>query len=149
MARKPQGGDTDQIRAVAAGEGDVSIGNSYYYARLLKSEKPEDKKVTEKVAIFFPNQGDRGTHVNISGAGMLARSANPDAARQFLEFLASDEAQDLFASGNNEFPVVAGATVDPVLAPWTKNRFDTATRVEDFGSKTAEALQLMDRAGWR
>ncbi|MEM7308767.1 MAG: Fe(3+) ABC transporter substrate-binding protein [Planctomycetota bacterium] len=149
MARKPQGGDTDQIRAVAAGEGDVAVGNSYYYARLLKSDSPEDKDVVSKVGIFFPNQEDRGTHVNISGAGVLKVSKNREAAQRFIEFLASDEAQAIFAGGNNEFPVVATVEADPVLKPWLENRFDKTISVEDFGRRTGEALRLMDRVGWR
>lgn len=149
MARKPQGGDTDQIRAVAAGEGDVAVANSYYYARLLKSDAAKDKEVVSKVGIFFPNQGNRGTHVNISGAGMLKGSKNREAAQRFIEFLASDEAQEIFAKGNNEFPVAMGVAVDAKLKPWLKNRFDTSTPVEAFGKRTGDALRLMDRTGWR
>ena len=149
MARPPQGGDTDQIRAVAAGEGDVAVGNSYYYARLMKSEKAADKEVIEKVGIFFPNQGGRGAHVNISGAGVAKHAKNVAGAVKFLEFLASDEAQKMFARGNNEFPVVPGAEGDPLLDPWLATDFDTQTRVEAFGARNREAIELMDRAGWR
>lgn len=155
LARKPQGGDTDQIRAVAAGEGDVAVANSYYYARLVKSEKPEDREVVRKVGIFFPNQSGRegqkgsGTHVNVSGAGVARHSPNRAAAVRFLEFLVSDEAQRIFAEGNNEFPAVAAAPVDPVLKPWLAHEFDTETTAEEFGRLGRKALQLMDRAGWR
>lgn len=149
LARAPQGGDTDQLRALAAGEGDVAVSNSYYYARLLKSADEKDKQVVERVGIVFPEQDGRGTHVNISGAGMLKSSANPENARRLLEYLAGDEAQAIFAGGNNEFPVVRGVPVDPVLAPWLEKRFDTSTPVAEFGARTAEALRLMDRAGWR
>lgn len=149
MARKPQGGDTDQIRAVAAGEGDVAVANSYYYARLVKSEKEADKKVVEKVGIFFPNQAGRGTHVNVSGAGVLKNSKNSENARKLIEFLAGDKAQSALSTGNNEFPVVPGIAPDPVLVPWMKNKFDTSTNVWSFGEKTKDALRLMDRVGWR
>ncbi len=149
FARAPQGGDTDQIRAIAAGEGDVAVVNSYYYARLLKSDKPEDKAVVAAVGLFFPNQADRGAHVNVSGAGVATHAPHPDAARQFIEYLTSDEAQKLFAQGNNEFPVVDTVATDPVLAPWADAKRDTTTNVAAFGKQTRAALELMDRAGWR
>ncbi|MEM8713818.1 MAG: extracellular solute-binding protein, partial [Planctomycetota bacterium] len=149
LARKPQGGDTDQLRALAAGEGDVAVANSYYYARLMRSEDPKDQEVVKKVGIFFPNQKGRGAHVNVGGAGVLKSAKNPKAATQFLEFLASDEAQQIFARGNNEFPVVEGVECDPLIQEWTKNRFDQKTSVAEFGSLTGEALRMMDRAGWR
>ncbi|MEM6671927.1 MAG: Fe(3+) ABC transporter substrate-binding protein [Planctomycetota bacterium] len=149
FARTPQGGDTDQLRALAAGEGDVAIANSYYYARLMKSDDPKDQEVVRKVAIFFPNQEGSGTHVNVGGAGILKSSKNPEAAKRFLEFLAGDRAQQIFSSGNNEFPVVPGVECDPILEPWTKKRFDEKTSVAEFGSLTGEALRMMDRAGWR
>ncbi|MEM6673391.1 MAG: Fe(3+) ABC transporter substrate-binding protein [Planctomycetota bacterium] len=149
FARKPQGGDTDQLRALAAGEGDVAVANSYYYARLMKSDDPKDKEVVQRVGIFFPNQKGRGTHVNVGGAGVLKASKNVDAAKRFLEFLASDRAQTIFSSGNNEFPVVPGVACDAALKPWTEYRFDQKTSVAEFGSLTGEALRMMDRAGWR
>ena len=102
MARPPQGGDTDQIRAVAAGEGDVAVSNTYYLGRLINSDDPADQEVASKVAVFFPNQEGRGTHVNISGAGVAAFAPNPDNARAFLEFMVSDEAQEIFAGANEE-----------------------------------------------
>src|SRR3970282_1346148 len=98
--------DTDQIRAVAAGECEVAISNSYYYVRLMKSAKPDDRKVIEKVAIVWPNQKSFGTHLNISGAGILKHAPHREAAVRFLEYLASDQAQRYFADGNNEWPVV-------------------------------------------
>src|SRR3990172_6676126 len=106
FARAPKGGDTDQIRAVAAGECGVSISNTYYIARLLRSDKPEDKKAMEKVGVVWPNQKSYGTHINISGGGMLKTAPHKEAAVQFLEYLASDEAQTYFANGNNEWPAV-------------------------------------------
>ena len=86
LSRAPRGGDTDQINAIAAGEGDVAIVNNYYYARLVRSSKANEKAVADKVGIFFPNQGDRGTHINISGAGVAANAPNKEAAIKFLEY---------------------------------------------------------------
>lgn len=148
FARPPEGGDTPQIQAVAAGAGDVAIANTYYYARLVKSDKPEDRAVADQVGIFFPNQRDRGTHINICGGGILKNSPNKEAAIQFLEHLVSQQAQSLFALGNNEYPVVAGVEPDPVVAGFGPFREDSVSAAT-FGRNNAEALRIMDRAGWK
>lgn len=148
FARKPQGGDTDQIKAVAAGEGDIAISNTYYFARMLASENPADKAVAEKVGVVFPNQGDRGTHVNISGAGVAKYAPNHDNAVKFLEFLVTPEAQKIFAEGNYEFPVVAGIPSHPVVAAWGDFKRDSLN-ASIYGQNNAEALKIMDRAGWQ
>ncbi|MEM7635377.1 MAG: extracellular solute-binding protein, partial [Pseudomonadota bacterium] len=108
FARSPKGGDTDQIMAVAAGEGDIAVANSYYLGKMFKSGKEDRRKAAEKVTLVFPNQGDRGTHVNISGGGVARHAKNKDGAVKFLEYLASDKAQEYFAAGNVEYPVVKG-----------------------------------------
>lgn len=148
MARKPQGGDTDQIRAVAAGEGDVAISNSYYFGRLAASSKPEDQAVVQKLGLFFPNQQDRGTHVNVSGAGVVKGAPNRDAGVKFIEYLVSPEAQHLFAYGNFEYPVVAGVEVHPVVVAWGAFKEDELNAAV-YGKNNAEALRVMDRAGWK
>lgn len=148
LSRPPRGGDTDQIKAIAAGEGDVAIVNNYYYARLVRSSKPDEKAVADKVGIFFPNQGDRGTHINISGAGVAANAPNKDAAIKFLEYLTTPEAQAIFAEGNNEFPIVKGAKLGPLLAQWGEFKEDQLNAAT-FGKNNAEALKIMDRAGWK
>ena len=104
MARPPEGGDTDQLKAVAAGVGDVAISNTYYLARLKASAKPEEQAIGEQLAVFFPNQGDRGTHVNVSGAGVLKTAPNHDNAVKLIEYLASPEAQRYFADVSLEYP---------------------------------------------
>jgi len=117
LSREPQGGDTDQIRAVAAGECHVGLSNTYYYVRLLGSKKPDERAVAEQVGVIFPNQKSFGTHVNISGAGVTRHAPNRENAIRFLEYLASDEAQSYFANGNNEWPVVARTRLNnPALA---------------------------------
>ncbi|WP_374448135.1 Fe(3+) ABC transporter substrate-binding protein [Stella sp.] len=148
FARPPRGGDTDQIKGAAAGEGDVAISNTYYLARLVNSKKPEDKAVADKVGVFFPNQKDRGTHVNISGAGVCRHAPNREAAVKFLEYLASPEAQKIFAIGNYEYPVVAGAELHPTLVAWGEFKAD-GLNAKTFAKNSAEALKIMDRAGWR
>ncbi len=106
MARAPKGGDTDQIKAVASGECQMALTNTYYLARMMRSNVPEDRAVVEKIAVVFPNQQTWGTHVNIAGAAIARHSPNRVAALQFLEYLSSDAAQSYFANGNNEWPVV-------------------------------------------
>ena len=111
FARAPKGGDTDQIKAVSAGECGVAVSNTYYVARLLRSTKPEDQKMMEKVGIVWPDQNGSGAHINVSGGGMLKTAPNKKAAVKFLEYLASDEAQRYFADGNNEWPAVSGIKI--------------------------------------
>ncbi|MBD2256054.1 Fe(3+) ABC transporter substrate-binding protein [Pseudanabaena sp. FACHB-2040] len=148
FARPPEGNDTAQIKAVAAGQGDLAIANTYYLARLVKSDSREDQEVASKVGVFFPNQSDRGTHINISGAGVLKSSPNKAAAIQFLEYMVSPEAQRIFAEGNNEYPVVEGVEIDSVVADFGEFKEDTLN-ASVYGENNPEALQICDRAGWK
>lgn len=147
FARKPEGNDTAQIKAVAAGEGDVAIVNNYYLARLAKSSKPEEREIASKVGIIFPNQADRGTHVNISGGGIAKFSPNRDAALQYLEYLASPEAQEIFAGSNFEYPVVNGVAMNAVLTEFGTFKPDPLNP-KIFGEGNGNALKIMDRSGW-
>jgi iron(III) transport system substrate-binding protein len=148
MARPPKGGDTDQIKAVAAGEGDVAISNSYYFARLASSDKPEDKAIVSKLGIVFPNQNGRGTHVNISGAGVTKYAPHKDNAVKLLEFLVTPEAQKVFAEGNNEYPVRSGVATTAVVASWGPFKGDPVGAAT-IGKFQPEAVKIADRAGWR
>lgn len=148
FARDPQGGDTDQIRAVASGECSVAVANSYYYARLLRSDDPRDQAVIAKTGVIFPNQDDRGTHVNISGAGMIVSAPNRANAVRFLEYLASDAAQRYFADGNNEYPVVENLPLSPALEEMGAFKGDEIN-VSVSGANQAEAQRVFDRAGWK
>jgi iron(III) transport system substrate-binding protein len=149
MARPPKGGDTDQLKSVAAGECDVAISNHYYYARLARSDKPQDKAVAGKLGIVLPGQSGTGTHVNISGAGVLKNAPHRDAAVSFLEYLASDDAQRYFADGNNEWPVVPSARVtNPVLSSLGEFRYDPLN-VAALGRNQPEAQKIFDRVGWK
>jgi iron(III) transport system substrate-binding protein len=149
MARAPKGGDTDQLKAVAAGECDVAISNHYYYARLARSAKPEEKAIAEKLGIAFPTLAGGGTHVNISGAGVAKHAPHREAAVAFLEYLASDEAQRYFADGNNEWPVVPGARVtNPVLSAFGDFRYDPVN-VAVLGRNQPLAQKIFDRVGWK
>jgi iron(III) transport system substrate-binding protein len=148
MAREPEGGDTDQIKAVAAGECDVAVSNHYYLARLLASEDPADQEVANAVGIFFPNQDDRGTHVNISGAAVVAGAPNRDNAVAFIEFLASSEAQAIFAEQGFEFPVVNGVAASDIIQGFGEFKTDTLN-VATYGENNPLAVQIMDRVGWK
>jgi len=149
LAQEPKGGDTDQLKAVAAGQCDVTISNQYYYARLLRSDKPDERQVGEKIGIVFPNQATWGTHVNISGAGVLKNAPNRQAAIKFLEYLASDEAQRYFADGNNEWPVVKSVKVDnPVLKMLGEFKQDPLN-VAVLGKNQPSSQKLYDRVAWK
>jgi iron(III) transport system substrate-binding protein len=149
FARAPKGGDTDQIKAVAAGECDVALSNSYYYARLLRSARVEDQDVVAKAGIVWPDQAGFGAHVNISGAGVLKNAPHREAAVRFLEYLASDEAQRYFADGNNEWPVVKSIVVkNPALEAMGTFKADSLP-IATLGRNTPAAQKLVDRAGWR
>jgi iron(III) transport system substrate-binding protein len=149
MARDPKGGDTDQIRAVASGECQIAVTNTYYFVRLMKSSRPEDKELVQKVGLIFPNQATSGTHMNISGGAMARNAKNRAEAQAFLEYLASDEAQAYFANGNNEWPVVNGArAANPeltALGDFKRERLSIAT----IGRQAAAAQRLLDRVGFR
>ncbi len=148
LAREPEGGDTDQIRAVAAGQCDVAIANHYYWARLMKSDDAADQEVASQTSVFFPNQDDRGTHVNISGAGVVTTSPNRENAIAFIEYLASPEAQEVFAAGNNEYPVVEGVNVDPIVAELGDFKVDDVN-VSSYGRNSPKMIEIADRAGWK
>jgi iron(III) transport system substrate-binding protein len=151
MARSPKGGDTDQIKAVASGECGVAITNTYYAARLLKSGKPEDKAVMEKVRVVFPNQGTTGTHVNIAGAAVAKHAKHRDNAIVFMEYLVSPFAQDYFANGNNEFPAAKGVKIDnPALNAIGGDGFKAETIPLGVVAKNmTKVQQMLDRAGYK
>jgi iron(III) transport system substrate-binding protein len=149
MARAPKGGDTDQIKAVASGECGVAITNTYYLARLMRSDKPEDKAVMEKVGVVFPNQKSWGTHVNIAGAAVAKNAKNRDAAVKFVEYLASDAAQVYFADGNNEWPAAPGVKIaNPALDALGKFKAEQIP-VSVVGMNQVKVQQMLDRVGYR
>jgi iron(III) transport system substrate-binding protein len=152
QARKPVGGDTDQIKAVASGECGVTIANTYYWARLLRSTKPEDQAIVAKVAMVWPNQTapySSGTHVNIAGGAVAKYAPNKAAAIQFLEYLASPSAQSYFAEGNNEWPIDASAKVNnPALLSLGKFKAESVP-ASAFGLRQVTATRLMNQVGYK
>jgi len=149
MARPPRGGDTDQIKAVASGECGVALTNSYYLVRLLRSTKPEDQAIVSKIGFIWPNQQSTGAHINIAGGGVARSAPHPQAAKQFLEYLASDSAQEYFANGNNEWPVVKSAKIEneglKMLGPFKAENISIAA----IGRNQIAAQRLLDRVGYK
>ena len=149
MARPPRGGDTDQIKAVASGECGVALTNSYYLVRLLRSTKPEDQAIVSKIGFIWPNQQTTGTHINIAGGGVARSAPHPQAAKQFLEYLASDSAQEYFANGNNEWPVVKSVKIEneglKMLGPFKAENISIAA----IGKNQIAAQRLLDRVGYK
>ena len=147
FARTPQGGDRDQIRAVAAGECDVAVANTYYFARMLNGT-PEDREAALKVRLFWPNQDGRGAHVNVSGGAVTANAPNPENAVRLLEYLASAEAQRIYANAVYEYPVRSGVEIADALAEFGAFKAD-ALGLDVFAAYQQEALRIFDRVGWR
>lgn len=151
MARSPKGADTDQIKAVASGECGVVLTNSYYMARLVKSSKPEDRAVVEKVRVVFPNQATTGTHVNIAGAAVARYAKHRDNAITFMEYLASPYAQQYFANGNNEFAAAKGVKIEnAALTAMGGDHFKAETVPLDVVAKNlTKVQQMLDRVGYK
>ncbi|QWE01481.1 extracellular solute-binding protein [Polynucleobacter sp. JS-Mosq-20-D10] len=149
MAHPPRGGDTDQIKAVASGECGVALTNSYYLVRLLRSTKPEDQAIVSKIGFIWPNQQTTGAHINIAGGGVAKSAPHPQAAKQFLEYLASDSAQEYFANGNNEWPVVKSVKIDneglKMLGLFKAENISIAA----IGKNQIAAQRLLDRVGYK
>lgn len=148
LARPPEGGDTDQIKGVAAGVGPLAVSNTYYLARLGSSGKPDEQAVFDKIGVIFPNQGDRGTHVNVSGVGVAKYAPNKDNAIKTLEYLASPEAQRYFADVSLEYPANPEVEPHPVLAgfgSFEQDQLNAAT----FAANSAEVARIADRCGWK
>lgn len=147
MARAPRGSDRDQARAVAAGLADVAIMNTYYLGILANSPDAKDREVFKKVSVFFPNQNDRGTHINISGAGITKSSKNKKDAIKFLEFLSGSDSQKTFGSVNYEYPIKIEANQSELLNSWGPFKYDKLN-LSVLGANNAEAVKLFDKAGW-
>ncbi len=149
MARDPKGGDTDQIKAVASGECQVALSNSYYVARMMRSSNPDDRAAMEKVAIVFPDQQSYGTHTNIAGGAVAKHAPHRAAAVRFLEYLAGDDAQRYFANGNNEWPTVAGVkAANPALEALGSFKADELP-VSVIGANQGKVQQMLDRVGYK
>ncbi|MGD1954008.1 MAG: Fe(3+) ABC transporter substrate-binding protein [Sphingomonadales bacterium] len=147
FARKPQGNDISHIRAVAIGECRIAVINTYYLARLASSQNPDEAALADQVGLIFPNQDSFGTHVNISGGGILKHAPNRENAVKFLEYLTSSSAQAYFANGNNEYPIIPDVAPTAAIAKLGTFKEDTLS-AEALGSNQAEAIRIFDRVGW-
>jgi len=148
LARKPQGGDRDQIKAVAAGQCDIAIVNSYYFGNMLVANEEDEKAAAAKVKLFWPNQSDRGAHVNISGIGITKYSKHVELANMLISFLLTKEAQAWYGDVNLEFPVIEGVEQNRILKSWGPFKADMLNLVK-LGELNATAVQVMDKAKWR
>jgi len=148
FARPPQGGDRDQIKAVAAGQCDIAVVNSYYLGGMIRSQDPQQTEAAAMVDIFWPNQSGRGTHVNVSGAGVTTSASNVAAAVQLIEFLASDSSQRWYGETNDEYPVRADVPASALLTSWGDFKADQVN-VTELGRLNAQAVMAMDRARWK
>ena len=148
FARAPAGGDRDQIKAVAAGQCDVALANTYYYAQMLYGKDAAQKAAASKVGLFWPNQNNRGTHINISGAGVTTAAKNKENAIKLLEYMVLDDAQRWYSTTNGEFPVKPGTTASPELQSWGNFKRDPVN-LSVLGKNNAQAVMLMDKAGWQ
>jgi iron(III) transport system substrate-binding protein len=148
LARPPKGGDRDQIKAAAAGQCDIAIANTYYLAGMLKSRNEAQRAAAARLAVFWPNQKGRGTHVNISGAAVTKVARNKEEAIKLMEFLVNDESQKWYAETNGEYPVRPGIPVSEILAAWGEFEADEVSLAR-LGALNGEAVRLMDRAGWK
>lgn len=148
LARPPVGGDRDQVTAAAAGQCDVVIVNTYYLAAMLHDKDPVQRAAASKLSVFWPNQNGSGVHVNVSGIGVTVSAKHRDSAVKLIEFLSGDEAQQWYAETNHEYPVRASIPVSRTLAGWGRYKAD-GLGLEKLGEHNAEAVKLMDRAGWK
>jgi iron(III) transport system substrate-binding protein len=146
FARPPQGGDRDQIKAAVAGVCDIAIANTYYLAGMLAD--PADKAAAEQVKVFWPNQANRGAHVNISGAGVAKFAPNKAVAIQLLEYMTTAEAQKWYADTNHEYPVRMDVSISVILHSFGEFNADPLP-LQQLGELNAEAIRVMDRAGWK
>jgi len=147
MARSPRGSDRDQARAVASGLADVAIMNTYYLGVMANSSDKKDQDVVKKIAVFFPNQKGRGTHINVSGAGITKSSKNKEEALKFLEFLTNENSQKVFSSANYEYPLKINEHNSTILKSWGQFKYDPLS-LSVLGEKNTQAVKIFDRAGW-
>lgn len=147
FAREPKGNDRDQVKAILAKEGDIAIVNTYYIGRLLNSDDELERRAGNAVNVFFPNQEDRGTHINISGIGIIKNSKKVELATLFIEYLLSKDVQEQFATANYEYPINSNASSASVLEEWGDFKEDTLP-LQRLGELNKEAVMVFDRAGW-
>lgn len=148
MARNPKGSDRDQVKAVASGEGDIAVVNTYYIGLMLNDENPEERKAGESVGIIFPNQENRGTHINISGIGVTKNAPHKENAIKLMEFLSEEEAQQALANSNYEYPINPKASKAAILKTWGDFKADDV-ELYKLGEYNSKAVMIFDEVGWK
>lgn len=148
MAREPKGGDRDQAKAIAAGEGDIAVMNTYYFGQMLNSTDPEEKKVAEKLAVFFPDKDGEGTHINISGAGIVKSSKNKENAIKLIEFLTNENSQKAYAEANYEYPVNPNVETSALLKSWGDFK-EQEIALTKLGENNEIAVKILNEVGWK
>ena len=148
FARSPKGGDRDQIKALVAGECDVAIANTYYLAGMAADKSSDNAEIASKVKVFWPDQGAEGAHVNISGAGIAKYSKNKQAAQTLIEFMLTPQSQQWYAKTNQEYPIVKGVQWSDTLSSYGEFKGQSIA-LEKVGERNAQAVKLMDKAGWK
>ncbi len=147
MAQSPRGNDRDQVKAIAAGIGDIAIINTYYLGLLLRSSNEEERRIASEMGLFFPNQQGRGAHINVSGLGLSAHAHNEDNAIRLIRFLLQDDSQAYLSASNFEYPVVSSALMPDLLNEWGQFKGDTLN-ISELGGLLPEAMFIFDRVGW-
>jgi iron(III) transport system substrate-binding protein len=147
MAQSPRGNDRDQVKAIAAGTGDIAIINTYYLGLLLRSSNEEERRIASEMGLFFPNQQGRGAHINVSGMGLSAHAKNKENALKLMRFLLQDDSQAYLSASNFEYPVVTTAPMPDLLSDWGQFKGDTLN-ISALGSLLPEAMYIFDRVGW-
>ena len=150
FARDPKGNDRDQVKAIAAGQGDIAIVNSYYIGLLLSSEKQQEVDAGNSVSVFFPNQGEneRGSHINISGFAMTKNAPNKENSIKLLEYLTSVEAQETYVNNSYEYPANHLVKPSEIVQSWGKFKIDELD-LNKLGTYRNEAIRVFDKTGWK
>lgn len=148
MAKKPKGNDRYQVKAVANGIGSIAIANTYYIGKMVHNKDASQREAVQKVKILFPKFENGGTHINVSGAGVAKYAPNKENAIKFVEFLASKEAQKLFAKGNYEYPVLKGVKTSKLVSSWGEFEDDNIS-INTLGENNKLAVRIFDKAGWK
>ena len=150
FARDPKGNDRDQVKAIAAGQGDVAIVNSYYIGLLLSSENEEEVNAGKSISVFFPNQGEgqRGSHINVSGVALAKNAPNKSNALKLIEYLTSDEAQEIYVNNTYEYSVKPNIEPNDIVKEWGTFRKDPLD-LNMLGIRRNDAIRIFDAGGWK
>ena len=149
FSRKPKGNDRTQMTSVVLGECDITLANTYYLGKWMSSEKDKDRKYAKQIAVYFPNQNDRGAHINISGAAVVKYSKNSDNAIKLITYLAGDKAQELYAKANHEYPIRENINVSDIVKSWGYPFKQDKLSAAQLGKNNHKAVEIFDKVNWQ